>query len=48
MMDHKDIFILYCMAVAAVKSLIKTIIAMAAFVCVAWLIAQIITEVCNG
>ena len=47
-MDGKDLFVLYCMAVAAVKSLVKTIIAMAAFACVAWLIAQIIMEVCNG
>lgn len=47
-MDRKDLFILYCMAVASVKSLIKTIIAMGAFVCVAWLVEQIITEVCNG
>lgn len=43
-MDRKDLFILYCMAVAAVKSLIKTVIAMAALVCVAWLVAQIIGE----
>ena len=43
-MDRKDVFILYCMAVAAIKSLVKTIIAMGAFACVAWLIAQIIVE----
>ena len=47
-MDRKDIFIMYCMAVAAVKSLIKTIIAMAAFACVAWLVAQMIVGLANA
>lgn len=47
-MDGKDLFVLYCMAVAAVKSLVKTIIAMGAVTCIAWLVAQIIGEFING
>lgn len=46
-MDGKDLFVLYCIAVSAVKSLIKTVIAMASLVCIAWIVAQIIGEFFN-
>ena len=47
-MDGKDLFVMYCMAVAAIKSLVKTIIAMGAFACIAWLVAQLIVGLANA